>query len=115
MDVSLVMTKSNPDFLHKPDLLMDRYSFVGIFEFLESPLEQQVSDPNEFDFSYEFFNSCDIEFVLVDSIPLVDFFSPYKVDLTDYKPSSLGAIESSLVDSSLNFPSIEDTKVTLPK
>ena len=64
------------------------------------------------DFSYEFFNSCDIEFVLVDSISLVDFFSPSEVDLIDYKPSDLGTIESSFVDSALTFPFVEDSKVT---
>ena len=79
---------------------------------MDSPFEQQVSDPDEFDFSYEFFNSCDIEFVPVDSISLVYFCSPPEVDLTDYKPSSLGSIESSSVDSSLTFPFVEDSKVT---
>ena len=63
-------------------------------------------------FSYEFFNSCDTEFVPADSISLVDFFSPIEVDLIDYEPSSLGSIESSLVNSALTFPSIEDSKVT---
>ena len=74
--------------------------------------KQQVSDPDEFYFSYEFFNSCDIEFVPVDSISLVDFLSPSEVDIIDYKPSSLGSIESSSVDSSLTLPFIEDSKVT---
>ena len=50
-------------------------------------------------FSYEFLSSCDIEFVPVDSISLVDFFFSSEVDLIDYKPSSLDSIESSLVDS----------------
>ena len=62
-------------------------------------------------FSYEFLSSCDIEFVPVDSISLVDFFSPSEVDLIDYKTSSLGAIESSLVDSALTLPFVEDRKV----
>ena len=51
LDVGLVVTKSKPDFLSKPDISMDRSSYVGIFEFLDSPFEQQVSDPYEFDFS----------------------------------------------------------------
>ena len=79
---------------------------------MDSPFHRQVSDPDEFYFSYEFYNSCDTEFVPTDSISLVDFFSPSEVDLTDYKPSILGAIESSSVDSALNFPFIEDSKVT---
>ena len=78
---------------------------------MDSPFEQQVSDPDEFDFSYDFFNSCDIEFVPTGSLSLVDFFSPYKVDLIDYKLSSLGSIESSSVDSSLTLPFLEDSKV----
>ena len=63
-------------------------------------------------FSYEFLISCDIEFVPADSISLVDFCCPSEVDLIDYKPSSLGSIESSLVDSSLTLHFIEDSKVT---
>ena len=70
LDVGLVVTKSNPNFLSKLDLAMDRSSYVGLVEFLDSPFEQQVSDPDEFDFSYEFFNSCDTEFVPADSISL---------------------------------------------
>ena len=51
------------------------------------------------------------EFVFAESISLVDFVSPYEVDITDYKPSRLGAIESSSVDSALTFPFVEDSKV----
>ena len=112
LDVGLVVTKYNPYFLSKTDFPMDRSSYVGLVEFLDSPFEQQVSDPDEFDFSYEFFNSCDIEFVPTDSISLVDFCSPSEVDLTDYKPSGLGPIESPSVDSALTLPFIEDSKVT---
>ena len=86
--VGSVVTKSNPDLPSKLDLS----SYVGLVEFLDSPFEEQVSDPDEFVFSYRFLNSYDNEFVLVDSISLVDFFSPSEVDLTDYKPSRLGAI-----------------------
>ena len=78
---------------------------------MDSPSEQQVSDPYEFDFSYEFFNSCDIEFVPADSTSLVDIFFSFEVDLTDYKPSSLGAIESFSVDSALTLLFVEDSKV----
>ena len=63
-------------------------------------------------FSYEFLSSCDIEFVPADSISLVDFFSPYEVDLIDYKPSDLGTIESSFIDSSLTTSFVEDRKAT---
>ena len=101
------MTKSNPDFLSKPDIPMDRSSFVGLFEFLDSPFEQQVSDPDEFDFSYRFLNSCDTEFVPTYSISLVDFFSSFEVDIMDYKSLSLGTIESSFVDSPLTTPFVE--------
>ena len=44
--------------------------------------------------------------------PLLIFFSPSEVDLTDYKPSRLGAIEYSFIDSTLTLPFIEDSKVT---
>ena len=108
LDVVSVVTKSNPDLPSKPKLS----SYVGFVESFDSSFEQQVSDPDEFDFSYEFSNSCDIEFVPADSISLVDFFSPSKVDLTDYKPSILGAIEYFSVDSVLTFPFVEDSKVT---
>ena len=57
MDIGSVVTNSNPDFLSKPDFPMDRSSFVVLVEFLDSPFKQQVSDLDEFDFSYEFFNS----------------------------------------------------------
>ena len=91
MDVGLVVTKSNPDFPSKPDLS----SYVCLVESFYSSFKQQVSDLDEFYFSYELFNSCDTKFVPTDSISLVDFFSPSEVDLTNYKASSLGAIESS--------------------
>ena len=107
LDVGSVVTKSNPNLPSNPDL----YSYVGLVESVDSSFEQQVSDSDEFDFSYEFFNSCDTEFVPTDCISLVDFFSSYEVDLIDYKPSGLGTIESSLVDSSLTTPFVEDSKV----
>ena len=107
LDVGSVVTKSNPDFPSKPELS----SYVGLIESLDSFFEQQVSDPDEFDFSYEFFNSCDTDFFPADSIFLVDFCSPSEVDLTDYKTLRLGAIESSSVDSTLKILSVEDSKV----
>ena len=79
MDVGSIVTKSNPNFPSKPNLS----SYVGLVESFDSFFEQQVSDPDEFDFSYEIFNSRDTEFVLADSISLVDFFSPSEVDITD--------------------------------
>ena len=48
LDVGSVVTKSNLDFSSKPDIS----SYVGLVESLDSPFEQQVSDPDEFDFSY---------------------------------------------------------------
>ena len=83
LDVGSVVTKSNPDLLNNPGLSVYRSPSIGLVEFSNSPYDQQVSDADEFDFSYEFFNSCDIEFVPTDSISLVDFFSPSEVDLTD--------------------------------
>ena len=90
---------------------MDRSPYVSIFESLDSRFKQQVSDPDEFDFSYRFFNSYDTEFVPSDSISPVDFFCSSEIDLIDYKPSVLGTIESSLVDSNLTTLSVEDSKV----
>ena len=92
LDFGLVVNKSHPDSLHKPDISIEWSPYVGIIESFESSFEQQASDPDEFDFSYEIFNSCDTEFVPTDSISLVDFCSPSEVDITDYKPSSLGSI-----------------------
>ena len=54
LDVGSVVTKSNPNFLSKPDLS----SYVGLVGSFDFSFEQQVSDLDEFDFSYEFFNSC---------------------------------------------------------
>ena len=48
--------------------------------------EQQVSDPDEFDFSYEFFNSCDTKFVPANSIFLVDFSPFLRLILLIVKP-----------------------------
>ena len=108
LDVGSVVTKSNPDLPTKPDLS----SYVGLIESFDSPFEQQVNDPDEFDFSYEFFNSCDTEFVPADSISLVDFCSPSEVDLIDYKPLDIGTIESSFIDSTLTTSFVEDSKAT---
>ena len=47
LDVGSVVTKSNPDLPSKPDLS----SYVGLVESFDSSFEQQVSDPDEFDFS----------------------------------------------------------------
>ena len=100
LDFGSVVPKSNPDFPSNHDLS----SYVGLVESFDSFFEQQVSDPDEFDFSYEFFNSYDIEFVPADSISLIDFCSPSEVDLNDYKPSSIDVIGFSSVDSALTLP-----------
>ena len=55
LDVALVVPKSNPDLHSNHDLS----SYVGLVESFDSFFEQQVSDLDEFDFSYEFFSSCD--------------------------------------------------------
>ena len=52
LDVGSVVTKSKLNFHSNPDLPMGWYSYVG--HFLDSPFEHQVSDPDEFDFSYDF-------------------------------------------------------------
>ena len=51
LDVGSVVTKSNPDLINKTNLSVDRSSYVGLFASLESSCEQQVSDPDDFDFS----------------------------------------------------------------
>ena len=50
LDVVSVVTKSNPDLPNKPDLS----SYIGLVESFDSSFEQQVNDPDELDFSYEF-------------------------------------------------------------
>ena len=104
------MTETNHDFVNKHDLFGDRYYYVGLVESFDSSFEQQVSDPDEFDFSYEFFNSC-IVFVPTDSTSLVDICFCSEVDHIDFEPSCLGTIDSSFLDSSLNTPFVEDSKV----
>ena len=111
LDVGSVVTKSNTDFLSNIDIPIYQSPYVGLVESFDSSFKQQVSDQDEFDFSYEFFNSCDTEFVPADSISLVDFLFPSEVNITDYKPLSLGSIESSSVDSTFSFPFVEDSKV----
>ena len=106
------MNDSKPNFLDKPDISIDQYFYDDIVESLDSSFDWQVSDPDEFDFSHIFFSSCDIECVLADSISLVDFFFYSEVDLIDHKSLYLGTIESSLVDSTLTMPFVEDSKVT---
>ena len=73
LDVGSVVTKYKPDLLINLDFPMDQSSYVGVVESFDSSFEQQVSDLEEFDFSYEFFNSHDIAFVPADSISLVVF------------------------------------------
>ena len=51
LDVVSVVTKSNPDFLSKTNFPMDQSSYVGLVETFDSSFEQQVNDPDEFDFS----------------------------------------------------------------
>ena len=50
LDVGSVMTKSNLELLNKIDLSIDRSPSFGLIESLNSPFDQQVSDPDEFDF-----------------------------------------------------------------
>ena len=50
LDVGSVVTKSKLDFLSNPDLS----SYVGLVEYFDSSFEQQVSDPDEFDFLMNF-------------------------------------------------------------
>ena len=42
LDVGSVVIKSNHDFLSKPNIPMDRYSYIGLFESFESPFEHQM-------------------------------------------------------------------------
>ena len=64
-------------------------SYVGLVESFESFFEEQVSDPDEFDFSYEFFNSHDTEFVPADSTSLVDFVLLLRLILLIINPQAL--------------------------
>ena len=86
---------------------------------MDSPIEKQVNDPDEFDSSCIFFDSNDTELVPADSITPVNFIFPFEVDFIDYKSLGLGTIESSLVNSTLIMALIEvseaenvSTKVT---
>ena len=63
------MPKYNPDLPSNHDWS----SYVDLVESFDSSFEQQVSDPDEFDFSYEFFNSRDTEFFLQTLSPLLIF------------------------------------------
>ena len=83
MDVDSIVAKSNPDLLSEYDPSTGRYSYVYIVESLGSPIEQQVSDPDEFDPSCRIFDSCDVKSVPVDPINCVNFSFPLKVDIID--------------------------------
>ena len=52
MDVGSVVPKSTPDLLN--NISINRSPSIGLVESSNSPFDQQVSDPDEFDFSYEF-------------------------------------------------------------
>ena len=56
LDVGLVVTNSNLDLPSNHEIS----SYVGLLESFDSFFEQQFSDPDEFDFSYEFFNSSNV-------------------------------------------------------
>ena len=101
------MTNSNPDLPSKPEFS----SYVVLVDSFDSSFEQQVSDLDEFDFSYEFFNYRDTEFVPADSISILVFSFSSELDLTNYKPSNIGTIDSYFVDSSLTTPFVEYSKV----
>ena len=88
MDVESIVFKSNPDSLVESDPYDNRSSYVCIVESLDSPIEEQVSDSDEFDHSCRMFNSYDVEFVPIDLISYVEFIFPLEVGLIDYK--SLG-------------------------
>ena len=70
MDVDSVLFKSNLEFLSEFHPSDDRSSYDCIVECLDSPIEQQVSDPGEFYFSCSFFDSYDTEFFLHTLSPL---------------------------------------------
>ena len=55
LDVGIVVTKSNLEFLNNPYIYVDRSPSIGLVESLNSPFDQKVSDLDEFDFSYELF------------------------------------------------------------
>ena len=51
MDVGSVVPNSNFDLLNKLDISIDRSPSIGLVESSNSPFDQKVSDPDEFDFS----------------------------------------------------------------
>ena len=77
---------------------------------LDSPIEQQVSDLDEFGSSCRFFNSSDTKFVPIDYITPINFIFPLEVDLIDYKSLGLGTIESSSASSVSTMPFREESK-----
>ena len=86
MDVSSVVAKYKPEFIYNPNRSDDRSSCVFLVESLDSPIAQQVSDPDEFDFYYEFFNSYDTKFVPTDSISYVDICFLFSLTLLIINP-----------------------------
>ena len=101
------MVKSIPEFLIEYGIYDDRTSYVRIVE----SLQQQVSNHGEFDSPCRIFGSCDTKSIFADSISSNNFIFSLEVELTDYKSSSLGTIETSSIDSALTMPFVEDIKV----
>ena len=85
--------------------------YVGTVEYLDSLIEQQVGDLDEFESSCIFFDSHDVEFVSVGSVTSVNFRFPLKLYLIDCISSGLGTIDPSSVSYAFNMPLVEDRKV----
>ena len=73
--------------------------------------ELQVGVLDDFDSIRIFFDSCDDDSILVDSIIYFSFNIPLEFDLIDYRSSSLGDLDSSLVNSALVINIVEDIEV----
>ena len=76
MDIESVLVKSIPNLFIESNIFYDWSSNVGNVESLDSSIEWQVSDPDEFDSSLRIFDSCDVQSVSANPISYVDFRFP---------------------------------------
>ena len=89
MDFGSVVTKSNLDLINNTDISTDRSSYVGLVESFDSSFEQQVSDPDEFDFSYEFSTPMILSLFLQTLSPLLIFYFLLRLILLIVNPQDL--------------------------
>ena len=103
LDVDLVAIRSN---LH-----LSLEFNIGTIHSFDSPIELEVGVLVEFDSIGRIFYSHDDDFVPTNSITSFNFDLPFNFDMVDCRSSGLGTIESSLVNSNLIMPIIEDIEV----